>query len=119
MDTETLLVMGNLILAYGICYLKYYHDKFYILEATCVSCRTSGGRGRTSYIGTYKYYAGGMWHEVKQKEVSGIKPKVNKTCFVYVSKDNPEIIMPYSEKKVYTIFVVVGIYVNISAIIGL
>ena len=115
MDTETLLVMGNLILAYGICYLKYYHDKFYILEATCVSYKSHG----TSYVGTYKYYAGGMWHEVKQKEVSRIKPKVNKTCFVYVSKDNPEIIMPYSEKKVYTIFVVVGIYVNISAIIGL
>ena len=58
-----------------------------------------------------------MWHEVEQKEVSGIKPKVNKTCFIYVSKDNPEIIMPYSEKKEYTIFVVVAICATIISII--
>ena len=113
MDTETALVIGSLLLAYGICNLKYYHDKFYILEATCVSYKSHG----TSYVGTYKYYAGGMWHEVEQKEVSVIKPKVNKTCFVYVSKDNPEIIMPYSEKKVYTIFVVVAICATIISII--
>lgn len=107
----TLMIVVIIRSVYKLNYMKKH---YYMIEAKCLSYE-----GTTKVAFRYGIFSGiyeyDMGNQKYVKEIrSSYKPAVNKKCYLYVSKNNPEEIMPYTERKYYwrllrlSIFVLVG-----------
>ena len=109
----TCIIVGGLSFILHMHRLRWFKKNFNVVEAVCISYKGGSTGFGTIYFGTYEYYIDGekcIEDECKTSIASTIKPRLNEKCYVYVSKDNPKDIIPYSQRKSCIRMMILGLF---------
>lgn len=111
------IIIGGLTIILTMRRLRRFKKNFNVVEAVCISYGRGGSGHGIVYYGTYEYYVDGIKYTESHGTPGSFKPRLNEKCYVYVSKDEPKNIVPYSERKYSIRMLILGLTILIGPLI--